>query len=230
MGCQSAFQSGLPARQQHGSLWSQSHSCVSSCSADVLAQTAGSNSRYHPYIMTLPETPPCGFLMETPQLTEQLQRVMEDAEVDRALQAVRTAGDMYTTVRLFTLALSCVALQQYLDNPWLRSHFVVVRESMLARPVDQVCWSTAHLTLLVTSVRCGNTRDRTKAQWLAAQQSTCGDAGPVAARSAAACMLVLGPFFPGGGSRQHPTRRPRSTLMMLLTSWFLCSLVASMRP
>ena len=49
--------------------------------------------------MTLPDEPPCGFMMSNEALTEQLQRIMEDVEVPRAFQAVRTAGDLYDQVR-----------------------------------------------------------------------------------------------------------------------------------
>lgn len=53
------------------------------------------NSRFNPYISTMPATPPSGFLMSTEKAREELVRYLPAEEVDRGLETLRGAALMY---------------------------------------------------------------------------------------------------------------------------------------
>jgi hypothetical protein len=62
---------------------------------------AGQASRYHPYIMTMPETPSCGFLMDDETAKRELTTYFGEAGVGKGLQALYIAKQEYTSVRSY---------------------------------------------------------------------------------------------------------------------------------
>ena len=67
------------------------------CSAQAVRH-AGSNSRFHPYIMTMPALPSCGFMLTDDEAKLQLGRYFGSTEVDGRLKQLRASEQAYMQV------------------------------------------------------------------------------------------------------------------------------------
>jgi hypothetical protein len=64
-------------------------------------QCAGSNSKYYPYLSTLPEEPSCGFWMGPDKVAEQLETLFAVEDVPTAVRQLQDASNMYHEVCRF---------------------------------------------------------------------------------------------------------------------------------
>jgi len=71
--------------------------CVRSC--NLRAHCAGLRSRFAPYLATMPEVPPCGWMMAPEAAAAALQGIVAECDMPRWLHMLQEAREIYVEVR-----------------------------------------------------------------------------------------------------------------------------------